>query len=193
MGGGDVAPGGSGHGRGAAVAVGRVCAPARDVFYKGDLARKMVRFQRETEVLDASGKAHSGLLAEKDFAEYTARVEPTVTTEYRGLTVHKCNTWCQGPVFLQQLNLLEGFDLRGLGSNRADYLHTVIECAKLAFADREAYYGDPQFVNVPLAAVALERVRGSAPEAGGPAPRLSGGSPRPRRGQSPSPCARRPQ
>ncbi len=131
---------------------GRVAAlrAARDVFYRGDLAREMVRFQRETEVMDASGEAHAGLLTEKDFATYTARIEPTVTTEYRGLTVHKCNTWCQGPVFLQQLNLLEGYDLAGLGQNSPDYIHAVIECAKLAFADRETYYGDPQFVEVPL-------------------------------------------
>ena len=131
---------------------GRVAAlrAARDVFYKGDLARGIVRFSRETEVLDASGHPHSGLLTEKDFAAYTARVEPTVTTDYRGLTVHKCNPWCQGPVFLQQLNLLEGFDLGAMAHNGPDYIHTVIECAKLAFADREAYYGDPQFVRVPL-------------------------------------------
>ncbi len=131
---------------------GRVAAlrAARDVFYRGELAREMVRFSQETEVMDASGLAHSGLLTEEDFAAYSARVEPTVTTEYRGLTVHKCNTWCQGPVFLQQLNLLEGFDLKAMGPNTADSLHTLIECAKLAFADREAYYGDPQFTDVPL-------------------------------------------
>jgi gamma-glutamyltranspeptidase/glutathione hydrolase len=73
-----------------------------------------------------------------------------VSTDYHGVTVHKCNTWCQGPVFLQQLNLLEGFDLPAMGHNSADYLHTVIECAKLAFADRNAHYGDPEFVGVPL-------------------------------------------
>jgi len=100
--------------------------------------------------LDDSGEAHAGLLTEEDFAAYRARVERPVSTDYRGLTVHKCSFWCQGPVFLQQLNLLEGFDLAAMGHNRADYIHTVIECAKLAFADRNAHYADPEFVEVPL-------------------------------------------
>jgi gamma-glutamyltranspeptidase/glutathione hydrolase len=123
---------------------------ARDVFYRGEIAREIVRFCRATEVLDGSGKAHAGLLSEEDFASYRARVEDTVSVEYRGLTVHKCNTWCQGPVFLQQLTLLEGFDLAAMGHNAPDYIHTVVEAAKLAFADREVYYGDPEFVRVPL-------------------------------------------
>jgi gamma-glutamyltranspeptidase/glutathione hydrolase len=123
---------------------------ARDVFYRGEIAREIVRFARGSEVMDASGRAHAALLSEKDFAAHSARVEHSVTAKYRGLTVHKCNTWCQGPVFLQQLSLLEGFDLTAMGHNSADYIHTVIECAKLAFADREAYYGDPQFVDVPF-------------------------------------------
>jgi gamma-glutamyltranspeptidase/glutathione hydrolase len=131
---------------------GRVAAlrAARDVFYRGEVAREIVRFARGTEVMDASGKARAGLLSDDDFASYSARVEQPVSGEYRGLTVHKCDTWCQGPVFLQQLKLLEGFDLAGMGHNSADYIHTVIEAAKLAFADREAYYGDPEFVEVPL-------------------------------------------
>ncbi len=124
---------------------------ARDVFYKGDIAREIVRFCQETEVLDDSGQVHSGLLMEEDFAAYRARVESPVSTNYRGLTVHKCSSWCQGPVMLQQLNLLEGFDLKSMGALSADYIHTVIECAKLSFADRNAHYGDPQFVEVPLA------------------------------------------
>jgi gamma-glutamyltranspeptidase/glutathione hydrolase len=124
---------------------------ARDVFYRGEIAEEILRFARATEVMDASGRAHSALLSEEDFAAYSARVENAVSADYRGLTVHKCNAWCQGPVFLQQLNLLEGYGLAAMGHNTADYIHTVIECAKLAFADREAYYGDPQFVEVPLA------------------------------------------
>jgi len=123
---------------------------ARDVFYKGEIAQTIVQFARETEVMDASGKAHSGLLTEDDFAGYRARVEDPISTEYRGLAVHKCNTWCQGGVFLQQLNLLEGFDLASMRHNSVDHIHTVIECAKLAFADRNAHYGDPDFVEVPL-------------------------------------------
>lgn len=123
---------------------------ARDVFYKGEIAREIVRFASSTEVMDASGRSHAGLFTEEDFARYHARVEDTVHVDYRGLTVHKCNTWCQGPVFLQQLALLEGFDLKAMGHNTAEYIHIVIEAAKLAFADREAYYGDPEFVQVPL-------------------------------------------
>ncbi len=135
-----------------AAADGRIAAlqAARDVFYRGEMAREIVRFARATKVMDASGRAHTAMLSEEDFATYSARVESPVSVDYRGLTVHKCNTWCQGPVFLQQLALLEGFDLKGMRHNTSDYIHTVIECAKLAFADREAYYGDPQFVEVPL-------------------------------------------
>ena len=125
-------------------------AAARDYFYKGPVAEKMVAFQRETKVRDASGQCNAGLLAEADFHEYTTKVESPVSFNYRGYDVHKCNTWCQGPVFLQQLALLEGFDLAGLGHNSVDYIHTVIEASKLAFADREQYYGDPEFVKVPL-------------------------------------------
>ncbi|MCL5946595.1 MAG: gamma-glutamyltransferase, partial [Chloroflexi bacterium] len=69
---------------------------------------------------------------------------------YRGIEVLKCGPWSQGPVFLQQLSLLQGFDLRHMGHNSPEYIHTVVECAKLAFADREAFYGDPEFVAVPL-------------------------------------------
>jgi gamma-glutamyltranspeptidase/glutathione hydrolase len=83
-------------------------------------------------------------------AEWHAAVEEPVTFTYRGLDVHKCSSWTQGPVFLQQLAILEEFDLKALGHNSADYLHTWIECAKLAFADREAYYGDPLFDEVPF-------------------------------------------
>ena len=132
---------------------GRVAAlqAARDVVYRGEIAREIVRFAGSTEVMDASGKAHRCLLTEEDFAAYQARIESPVSTDYRGaMTVHKCGPWTQGPVFLQQLNLLEGFDLRAMGHNTPDHVHTVIECAKLAFADRNAHYGDPQFVQVPL-------------------------------------------
>ncbi len=131
---------------------GRVAAlrAARDVFYKGEIAKAICKFAANNEVLDVSGQAHSCLLTEEDFAAYSARVESPVSTDYRGITVHKCGPWSQAPVFLQQLNLLEGFDLRSMGQNSADHIHTVIECAKLAFADRNAHYADPQFVDVPM-------------------------------------------
>jgi gamma-glutamyltranspeptidase/glutathione hydrolase len=77
-------------------------------------------------------------------------VEEPTGFNYRGLDVYKCGPWSQGPVFLQQLALLEGYDLAALGHNSTEYVHTVIECAKLAFADREYYYGDPEFASVPM-------------------------------------------
>ncbi|MDE2931852.1 MAG: gamma-glutamyltransferase family protein [Chloroflexota bacterium] len=123
---------------------------ALDYFYRGEVAAKAVAFASNTEVLDASGKWHRGLIAEDDFAVFRTKVEPPVTANYRGLDVYKCGPWCQGPVFLQQLTLLEQFDLAGMGHNSPEYIHTVVEAAKLAFADREAYYGDPAFAHVPL-------------------------------------------
>ncbi|MBI3912081.1 MAG: gamma-glutamyltransferase family protein [Armatimonadetes bacterium] len=123
---------------------------ACDAFYRGPIAARIAAFAQNTAIRDATGAAHRGFLNETDLAEFHARVEEPVTFHYRGIDVYKCGPWCQGPVFLQQLALLEGFNLRALGHNTADYLHVWLECAKLAFADREFYYGDPQFVDVPL-------------------------------------------
>ena len=136
----------------AAAGRGRVAAleAARDVFYKGFVAERIADFCREGSCTDATGRAHHGLLTYEDLADYQARVEDPITINYNGLDVYKCGPWTQGPVFLQQLRLLEGFDLQGAGHNTADYIHTWIECAKLAFADREFFYGDPDFVDVPL-------------------------------------------
>jgi gamma-glutamyltranspeptidase/glutathione hydrolase len=123
---------------------------ARDSFYKGETAERIIDFINAHPVEDASGSAHTGLLTYEDMAEWRATIEDPVTLNYRGLDVHKCSSWTQGPVFLQQLAILEGFDLGVMGHNSADYLHTWTECAKLAFADREAYYGDPEFDDVPF-------------------------------------------
>ena len=123
---------------------------ARDAFYRGEIAARIVEFIRSNPVEDASGAAHAGLLDAEDLAEWRASVEDPISLEYGELTVHKCPTWTQGPVFLQHLALLDGTDLKGLGHNSPDYLHLLIESAKLAFADREAYYGDPTFDTVPL-------------------------------------------
>ncbi|HEY6393899.1 MAG TPA: gamma-glutamyltransferase family protein [Candidatus Binataceae bacterium] len=120
---------------------------ARDRFYRGDIAREIA----------AWSDAQSGLLAESDLAKFTTRLEKPVTADYRGVSVFKCGPWSQGPVFLQQLRLLEGFDLHSLGHNSAEYIHCVVEAAKLAFADREAYYGDPEFTDVPLSALLSSR------------------------------------
>ena len=123
---------------------------ARDVFYRGEIAQRMIDFMRSRPVVDASGAAHTGLLDYDDIAEWHATLDEPVSYNYRGLDVFKCSSWTQGPVFLQQLALLEGYDLAAIGHNSADYLHTLTECAKLAFADREAYYGDPAFDDVPF-------------------------------------------
>ncbi len=120
---------------------------ARDRFYRGDIARDIVAWS------DANG----GLLEATDLERFTTRLETPATADYRGVTVFKCGPWSQGPVFLQQLKLLEGFDLSAMGHNSADYIHTVIEAAKLSFADREAYYGDPEFIEVPLAGLLSDR------------------------------------
>jgi gamma-glutamyltranspeptidase/glutathione hydrolase len=114
-------------------------AAARDRFYKGDIAREMVRFLRE----------HGMPYDESDFSEFFARVEDPAWVTYRGFTVYKQGFNSQGPVLLQTLNILENFDLRKLGQNSADYLHVLTEAMKLAYADRDSYYADPTFVKVP--------------------------------------------
>jgi gamma-glutamyltranspeptidase/glutathione hydrolase len=123
---------------------------ARVAWSDGFVAEAVDRFTRH-EVMDVSGTPHAGLLTGDDLAGWRAQVEEPVTLDYAGWTVCKTGPWGQGPVFLQQLTLLAGFDLAALGHGSAGYVHTVVECAKLAFADREAWYGDPQAVDVPLA------------------------------------------
>ena len=123
---------------------------ARDVFYKGEIAERIIEFITSTPALDATGAERLGLLTYQDMAEWRAALEQPVTVNYRGLDIHKCSSWTQGPVFLQQLTILEGYDLVGMGNTSAEYLHTFIECAKLAFADREVYYGDPAVDQMPF-------------------------------------------
>ena len=112
---------------------------ARDRFYKGDIASEMVAFLRK----------HDAPFDERDFAEYFARVEEPARTNYRGYTVCKHGFGSQGPVLLQTLNILENFDLHAMGYASADYLHTIVEALKLAYADRDSFYADPAFVTVP--------------------------------------------
>jgi gamma-glutamyltranspeptidase / glutathione hydrolase len=125
-------------------------AAARKAWYEGFVAEAIAAFCAETAWRDTSGKPHGGLLTGDDLAGWAATVEDPVTYDYHGHTVCKTGPWGQGPVFLQQLALLSGFDLDEAGYLSADYVHTVLECAKLAFADREAWYGDPNFTDVPL-------------------------------------------
>ena len=126
---------------------------ARGAWYRGFVAEAVDKFFRTMDVLDVSGRRHRGLLAAEDFARWSATVEDPVSYDYHGHTVLKCGPWSQGPAFLQQLALLQGFDIAAMDAFGNDFVHTVVECAKLAFADREAYYGDPNFARVPLNAL----------------------------------------
>ncbi len=108
------------------------------------------RFLREAEVLDVSGRRHRGLLTAQDLADWQPTIEDPAGFDYAGHTVLKCGPWSQGPVFLQQLALLAGFDIAAMDPVGADFVHVVVECMKLAYADREAFYGDPAFTDVPL-------------------------------------------
>ncbi|HEX6470616.1 MAG TPA: gamma-glutamyltransferase family protein [Streptosporangiaceae bacterium] len=126
-------------------------AAARDAWYRGFVAAAIADFCAGTAWPDSTGEPHRGLLTGDDLAGWSATVENPVTYDYRGYTVCKTGPWGQGPVFLQQLALLSGFDLDAAGVGSADFIHTVVECAKLAFADREAWYGDPDHADVPLA------------------------------------------
>lgn len=126
---------------------------ARAAWYRGFVAAAIDGFFRGNEVLDASGQRNRGLLSADDLANWQASVEDPVSFDYHGHTVLKCGPWSQGPVFLQQLALLANFDLHAMDPLGADFVHTIVECAKLAFADREAYYGDPHFASVPLGAL----------------------------------------
>jgi gamma-glutamyltranspeptidase/glutathione hydrolase len=112
---------------------------ARDYFYKGPIARRISDF----------AEANGGLLRAADFAAFHAKVEEPVATTYRGYTIYKTGFWAQGPAMLEMLNLLEGYDLGAMKANSADYIHTLTEAMKLGFADRDRYYGDPDFVKVP--------------------------------------------
>ncbi len=121
---------------------------ARRAFYQGFVADSVDRFFRASEILDVTGRRHRGLLAAQDFASWSATIEDPVSYDYAGHTVLKCGPWSQGPVLLQLLALLSGFDIAAMDPLGADFVHTVVECAKLAFADREAWYGDT--IHVPL-------------------------------------------
>ncbi|MEA2383526.1 MAG: gamma-glutamyltranspeptidase / glutathione hydrolase [Solirubrobacteraceae bacterium] len=122
----------------------------RDAFLRGFVAEAIAAFCASTEVMDSTGRRHRGLLTGDDMTSFEATFEEPVTLEHRGLTVAKCGPWSQGPVMLQTLRLLEGFDVDAMGHLTGEYVHTVVECMKLAFADREAWYGDPAFTDVPL-------------------------------------------
>jgi gamma-glutamyltranspeptidase/glutathione hydrolase len=125
-------------------------AAALAAFYEGFVAEAIDGFVATAEVMDVSGRRHQGLLRGDDLHGWRAAVEAPVTLDHHGWTVCKTGPWGQGPVFLQQLGLLDGVDLAAMGLGSEAYVHTVVESAKLAFADREAWYGDPAAVDVPL-------------------------------------------
>jgi gamma-glutamyltranspeptidase/glutathione hydrolase len=155
---------------------------ALQCWYSGFVADAIVAFQ-ERAWRDSSGDRHAGLLSAQDLRDWSPSYEQPVSVDYHGYTVFKGGPWSQAPVFLEQLRLLEGFELATMGYASAEYIHTVTECAKLAFADREAWYGDPDFVDVPLDLLlsreyaderrALVGAEASAElRPGGPSPRL---------------------
>ena len=111
----------------------------RDAFYKGPIAREMT----------AAVRAAGGVMTDDDLASYRGKIEEPASAPYRGYTVYKAGFWNQGPSLLQTLRILEGFDLKAMGAGSTDAVHTTVEAIKLAYADRDRYYGDPDFVRVP--------------------------------------------
>jgi gamma-glutamyltranspeptidase / glutathione hydrolase len=112
---------------------------ARDYFYRGPLGERIGNYMQQ----------HGGLLAAEDLARFHAKVGQPVETSYRGYEVYKAGFWTQGPALVETLNVLENFDLKALGHNSPDYIHAVTEALKLGFADRDRYYGDPDYVKIP--------------------------------------------
>ncbi len=108
---------------------------AYDRFYRGDIAQELVRGTQE----------EGGLITLEDLDQWQVYIEEPVSTNYKGIDVYKLTSWVQGPVMLQALNMLEDVDLKGMGFNSAEYLHTIYQVMNLAFADRDFYYGDPYF------------------------------------------------
>jgi gamma-glutamyltranspeptidase/glutathione hydrolase len=111
----------------------------RDFFYRGEIAHR----------IDAFSKAHNGFLRYEDMAAFKLEPEEPVSTTFKGYTVYKPGFWSQGPAMIEALNILDGYDLVGMKLNSAEYVHTMVEALKLAYADRDTYYGDPKFNKIP--------------------------------------------
>jgi gamma-glutamyltranspeptidase/glutathione hydrolase len=118
-------------------------AAARDAFYRGDIAQSIVRFQQE----------NGGFLSADDLASYRSGFDEPVEASFGDIRLYACGPWCQGPSLLQALSLLDAAELHKLGHNSTGYLHRITEAVKLAFADREAYFGDPRIIDVPIDAL----------------------------------------
>ena len=119
---------------------------ARHAFYQGDIAQRILGFHAQ----------HGGMLTARDLAEFRVGVEPALMGRFAGMQVYTCGPWCQGPMLLQELALLDPDQLKALGHNSPGYVHQLTEAIKLAASDREAYYGDPRFVDVPMEALLSE-------------------------------------
>jgi len=130
---------------------------ARKAWSQGFVAEAIDTFCRTQEVMDVTGERHRGVLTGADMAKWQASVEAPLTYDYGRYTVCKAGVWSQGPVMLQQLALLKGFELDGLDPTGPDFIHWQVECAKLAYADRESFYGDPDFVAVPVETLLSDR------------------------------------
>lgn len=122
---------------------------ARDAFYRGFVAEAISDYLKTAEVMDASGNRHKGVLTAEDMANWTATIEEPTTYDYHGWTIAKTGPWGQGPVLLQSLAILKGIDIGSMDPAGADFVHTVVEAMKLSYADREVYYGDPDFGQIP--------------------------------------------
>jgi len=165
---------------------------ARDCFYRGSIAEDIAAFHAR----------EGGFVTKADLAGFEVPVEPSISVRYKGYEVHACDVWCQGIVLLETLKTLERLDLVAMGLNSPAYVHTVAEALNLAFADREAYIGDPKFIDVPVAGllsddyaarqrarIQLDRAFGAMPEPGRPAgaPEPYRGTPATARGNVPNP------
>src|SRR5262249_52148402 len=128
----------------------------RRAWSQGFVAEAIDSFCRHNEVMDVSGRRHKGVLSAHDMASWLPTLGQPVHLDYGTYRVLKPGPWTQGPVLLQILALLKGFDLDGLAPTDPDFIHTWVECAKLAYADREAFYGDPKFAEVPMTTLLSE-------------------------------------
>ncbi len=120
---------------------------ARNAFYRGDIAARIIEYHHE----------NGGLLSAQDLSDFRVTIEPPERIAFQDTEIYACGPWCQGPTLLQTLRLLETYDLKSLGHNSASYVHTLTEALKLAFADREQFYGDPRHVKVPMAGLLSKR------------------------------------
>ena len=149
---------------------------AYDRFYKGDIAKEIVRGTRE----------QGGLFTEADLANWKVKIEEPIQVNYKGIDVYKMQEWTQGPALLQSLNILENFDLKSMGYNSTNYIHTVYQAMSLAFADRDFYYGDPAFIKSPMKGLLSKEYAKERAALIGPInnPKLGAGDPYPFQGES---------